>query len=89
MLDSHQGTAVPSTIITGLCSSPEPEFLNFLMNPRIDSKEPFPPGCVAWRGTTGGPVRQPYSYSVSSPHRLLKNSSTACGENRIGKTLLQ
>jgi hypothetical protein len=25
----------------------------------------------------GGPVRQPYSYSVSSPHRLFKNSSTA------------
>ncbi len=24
----------------------------------------------------GGPVRQPYSYSVPSPHRLFKNSST-------------
>ncbi len=24
----------------------------------------------------GGPVRQPYSYSVASPHRLFKNSST-------------
>ena len=24
----------------------------------------------------GGPVRQPYSYSVPSPYRLFKNSST-------------
>jgi hypothetical protein len=24
----------------------------------------------------GGPVRQPFSYSVPSPHRLFKNSST-------------
>jgi hypothetical protein len=30
----------------------EPEFLNF-RSLRIDSKEPIPPGCVAWRaGTT-------------------------------------
>jgi hypothetical protein len=31
----------------------EPEFLNFLRGPRIDSKESIPPGCVAWwAGTT-------------------------------------
>ncbi len=51
---------------------PEPEFLNFLGSPNIDSKEPIPSGYVAWR--IG---RQPYSFSVPSPHRLLKNSSTA------------
>ncbi len=43
-----------------------------LRSPRTDSKEPIPPGCVAWRG----PVRQPYSYSVPSPHRLFENSSS-------------
>jgi hypothetical protein len=37
--------------------------------PRIDSKKLIPPGY-------GGPVRQPYSYSVPSPYRLFKNSST-------------
>jgi hypothetical protein len=46
--------------------------LKLLRSPRIDSKEPIPPGGVA-----GGPVRQPCSYSVSSPHRLFKNSSSA------------
>jgi hypothetical protein len=32
-----------------------------------------------------GSVRQPYSYSVPSPHRLFKNSSTGyiCGRNRF------
>ncbi len=29
--------------------SPEPEFFNFLRSPRIDSEEPIPPGCEAWR----------------------------------------
>ncbi len=47
--------------------------LKILRSPRIDSKDPILPGCVAWRG---GPVWQPYSYSVPSPHRLFKNSST-------------
>ncbi len=42
-----------------------------LRSPRIDSKETIPLGYVAY-----GPVRQPYSYSVASPHRLFKNSST-------------
>ncbi len=48
----------------------EPEFFNILRSPRIDSQEPIPPGFVAWRaGTTT-------LYSVPSPHRLFKNSST-------------
>ncbi len=42
-----------------------------LRSPRIDSNEPNPLGCVAWR-----PVRKPYSCSVSSHHILFKNSST-------------
>ncbi len=55
----------------------ESELLKVLRSPRIDSKEPIPPGCVAWRAGT-----KPYSYSVPSPHRLFKNFSTAlmdCG----------
>jgi hypothetical protein len=40
-------------------------------SPEIDSKESIPPAYVA-----GGPVREPYSYLVPGPHRLLKNSST-------------
>ncbi len=43
-----------------------------LRSPRIDSKEQTPPGCVTWRAS----IRQPYSYSVPSPHRLFKNSDT-------------
>jgi hypothetical protein len=32
---------------------PEPKFFKLLRSPRIDSKEPIPPGCEAWRaGTT-------------------------------------
>ncbi len=50
-----------------------------LRSPRIDSKKLFPRQAV-W---PGGPVRQPYSYSVPSPHRLFKNSSTVqCAENQ-------
>ncbi len=30
-----------------MVTDPEPEFLN--LEPKIDSKEPVPPGCVAWR----------------------------------------
>jgi hypothetical protein len=37
-----------------------------LRSPRIDFKESIPPGCVAWRL-----VRQPYSYSVPSPHKKI------------------
>ncbi len=48
---------------------PESEFFFNLRSPRIDSKEPIPM-------LPGGPVRQPYSYSVPSPHRRFKNSST-------------
>ncbi len=45
-------------------------------SPRIDSKEQIPPG---------GPVRQPYYYSVPSPHRLFKNSSTELAHGPIHK----
>jgi hypothetical protein len=39
----------------------------FLRNPSIDSNEPIPPGCLAFRaGTT-----TLFLYSVPSPHRLL------------------
>ncbi len=34
-----------------LFSRPEPELLTF-KGPRIDSKEPISPGCVAWRACT-------------------------------------
>jgi hypothetical protein len=37
----------------------------------IDFNESIPPAMYP-----GGPVRQPYSYSVPSPHRLFLNSST-------------
>ncbi len=59
-----------------------------LRSPRIDSKEPIPPVILRSLGIDsketipsgymkpGGSVRQPSSYSVSSPHRLFKNSST-------------
>ncbi len=46
-------------------------FFKFLRRPRIGSKEPIMPGCVAWSA-----VRQSYSYSVPSPQRLFKNSIT-------------
>ncbi len=42
-----------------------------LKSPGIGSEESIPPAYVAWR-----PLRQPYSYSVPSPHRLFKNFST-------------
>ncbi len=45
-----------------------------LRSPRSDSKESIPPGNVACR--RGGPVREPYSFSVPSPHRQFKTSST-------------
>jgi hypothetical protein len=45
-----------------------------LRSPRINSKESIPPAYAALK--PGGPVRQSYSYSVPSPHRLFKNSST-------------
>jgi hypothetical protein len=34
---------------------PEPE-LKLLRSPIIDSKEPIPPGCLAWRTGTTTPV---------------------------------
>ncbi len=47
------------------------QIFKLLRSLRIDSKEPIPPGCVALRAST-----KPYSYSVPSPQRLFKNSST-------------
>jgi hypothetical protein len=41
--------------------------LKLVRSPRIDSKESIPPAYVA----CGGPVRQPYSYSVPSPNALI------------------
>jgi hypothetical protein len=41
-----------------------------LRSPRIDYKEPIQVT------QPGGPVRQSYSYSVPSPHKFFKNSST-------------
>jgi hypothetical protein len=43
-----------------------------LRSPRINSKESIPPAYVAWRAST----TTLYSYSLPSPHRLFKNSST-------------
>ncbi len=55
-----------------ICRLAWAQIFKLLRSPRIDSKGPIPPGCVAWRaGTT-----TLYSYSVPSPHRLFKNSST-------------
>ncbi len=42
-------------------------------SPGINSKESVSPAHVAWRA---GTTRQPFYYSVPSPHQLLKNSST-------------
>jgi hypothetical protein len=41
-------------------------YLKLLGSPGIDSEESISPAYV----NPGGPVRQPYSYSVPSPHRL-------------------
>jgi hypothetical protein len=46
------------------------QIFKLLRSPRIDSKEP-----IRQAMQPGGLVRQPYSYSVPSPQRLLKNSS--------------
>ncbi len=45
--------------------------LKLLESPRIDSNFQFRQAM-----NPGGPVRQPYSYSIPSPHKLFKNSST-------------
>jgi hypothetical protein len=49
-------------------STPEPEFLNFYGGQGTNS--------ARLGSLHGGPVRQTYYYSVPSPHRLFKNSST-------------
>jgi hypothetical protein len=38
----------------------------------MDSKESITPASVA----SGGPVRQPYTYSVPSPHKVLESSNS-------------
>ncbi len=48
--------------------SSEPEFLTFK-----EPKESIPRNHFRQPEKPGGPVRQPYSYSVPSPHRLFKN----------------
>ncbi len=52
--------------------TPEPEFFVLLRSPRIDAKEPIPPGCVTWWAGTAT-----LFLLGSQPHRLFKNSSTA------------
>jgi hypothetical protein len=48
-----------------ICRLAWARIFKLLKSPRIDCKEPIPPGCEAWRaGTT-----TLYSYSVPSPHR--------------------
>ncbi len=49
-----------------------------LRSPGIDSKESYSASLCS----LAGPVREPYSYSVPSPHRLFCNSSTE--ESRSG-----
>jgi hypothetical protein len=49
----------------------EPEFLNF-----SGAQESIPRNQFRQAEQPGGPVRQPYSYSVPGPQRLFKNSST-------------
>jgi hypothetical protein len=55
-----------------LNTSTRARIFKLLRSPRIDSKEPRPPGWVVWLAG----IRKTYSYSVPCPHRLLKNSST-------------
>jgi hypothetical protein len=44
---------VPSCTLSLMPKEPEPEFVNLLRSPGIDSKESIPPAYVAWRaGTT-------------------------------------
>jgi hypothetical protein len=64
-------------------SSHTAQILKLLRSQRIDAKEPIPPGCVALQ-----PVRQSYSYSVPSPHRLFKNSSTRSGLRNLWQSFL-
>jgi hypothetical protein len=48
------------------------------VSPRIDSKKPIPPGCVAWRaGMTNLFLLGSWPHTLF-PHWLFKNSSTGC-----------
>jgi hypothetical protein len=55
-----------------------------LRSPRIDSMEPIPPGCVAWRAGTKALF---LLGSVPSPHILYQNSSTEVNVNDTGSNL--
>ncbi len=61
-------------------SPAEPEFLKFQGAP-----ESIPRNQIQQHMQPGWPVRQPYSYSAPSPHRLFKNSSPDHGGT--GKTM--
>ncbi len=63
----------PVDIRTVQAGAARARIFKLLRGPRIDSKESIPGPPMQ----PGGPVRQPYSYSVPSPHRLFKNSSSA------------
>jgi hypothetical protein len=60
-----------------MISLPEPVFLNVYgaqeSIPRNEFRQPMKPG---------GPVQKPYSYSVPSPHRLFKYSSSDIEEDK-------
>ncbi len=58
-----------STTTRGLSTKPEPEFLNSLRSPRINSKEPISPDCEAWQAGTAT-----LTNPIPSPHRLQKVS---------------
>ncbi len=51
---------------------PETEFLNY-----YGAQESIPPAYLAWQAKTN------YSYSVPSPHILLKNSSTVVSDETV------
>jgi hypothetical protein len=54
-LPSDETLTILDTVMIGVLS--RARIFKLLRSPRIDSKEPIPPDCVA----CGGPVRQPYS----------------------------
>ncbi len=69
--------ARPSLFLFLLCGSCQLLYtwaliFKLLRSPRIDSKEPIPPGCVAWRAGYDNPI--PIRFLALT--RLFKNSST-------------
>ncbi len=63
---------------------PEPVFLNV-----YGAQEPIPRHQFRQPMYPGGPVQQPYSYSVPSPHRFFKNSSSDCSFHKRMDALLR